>query len=157
MCFESIRIIKGDFLGVAEFGGDGVPCDAWDGGVRVWDYDAVLDVEALDFGQHASGGTIRGEELCDDGELGVCVDGHARAVERGVSHAVGVEIASVGVGGAAVAGVGVGTSAAVACAHCLLGVVASVGCVGSGDAIGFPDVHFGTTGTMIADAGIHAV
>jgi hypothetical protein len=116
-----------------------------------------LDVEALDLGERAAGGTIRSEELRHDGELGVCVDGHAGSVEGGVAHAVGVEVATVWIGRPTVAVVGVCATAAIACAHCLLRVVARVGRVGCRDAVGFPDVHFGATGTVVTDAGIHAV
>lgn len=95
--------------------GDGVvACDAGGGGFGVGDEDAVLDVEALDLGERAAGL----DELGDDGEDVVGVDGEAGAVEGGVALAVAVEVASIGVAFTVVA-VGfaaVGSSAGVAVA-----------------------------------------
>jgi hypothetical protein len=50
-------------LGCTEGGGDGVSGDAGDGGHRIGDYFAVLDVEALDFVEGAGGGSGTGKEL----------------------------------------------------------------------------------------------
>lgn len=95
--------------------GDGIVAgDAGGGGLGVGDEDAVLDVEALDLGQLAAGL----DELGDDGEDVVGVDGQAGAVEGGVALAVAVEVASIGVAFAVVA-VGcaaVGSAAGVAVA-----------------------------------------
>ncbi len=57
---------------------------------------AVLDVNATDLGERASGGAVRGDELCDDGHLLLSVEGSARAKEGFVTHAIGIEVAPIG-------------------------------------------------------------
>ena len=157
MIRKHILVIERRFLGIAEGGCDRVSRHTSDIGFRIRDHDAVLNVEALDFGQSAVGCPVVGQELCDDGELGGRVDHHAGPVEGGVAHAVGVEVAPVWVGGAAVPGGGVGSAARVACAHCLLGGVGRVRGQGCGDAVGFPDVHFCAAGAVVADSRVWVV
>lgn len=97
---EVSLIAKRGLLRIAVGLGDGVVAgDAGGGGLGVGDEDAVLDVEALDLGQLAAGL----DELGDDGEDVVGVDGQAGAVEGGVALAVAVEVASIGVAFAVVA------------------------------------------------------
>lgn len=69
---------------LAELIGDGVSADLGVGGLGGGVGDAVLDVETLDLGKAGAGA----EELGDDGEFLGRVDGHAGAVEIGVTHAV---------------------------------------------------------------------
>ena len=118
---------------------------------------AVLDVEAADLREGAGGGARVGDELGDDGELGVGVDGLARAVEGRVAHAVGVIVAAVAVAETLVAG-GAGVGAAISArAGGLLGHRAWVWRVGRGDGVGLPDVHLGAAGTGRAAAGVGVV
>ena len=56
---------------------------------------AVLDVEAANLRELAVSGTRGCQELGDDGELALCVDSQAGAVKIVITHAVGVEVASV--------------------------------------------------------------
>lgn len=81
---ELVGVTECLLLRVAEGGGDAVTGDAGNVGGRVGDDFAVLHVQALDVAEHAAGL----DELGDDGELRLGVDGHAWAVERVVAHAV---------------------------------------------------------------------
>lgn len=118
---EVSLITKGGLLRVAVSRGDGVvACHAGDGGLGVGDEDAVLDVEALDFGQCTAGL----DELGNDGEDVLGVDGQAGPVEGGVALAVAVEVASIGVAFAVVA----------------------VGCAAVGSAAGVTVADFGGDG-----------
>ena len=135
--------------------------DACDLGVGVGKGLAVLYVEALDLGEGTGVGAVAGDELerishqisreekletylSDNGELGLGVDGLAGAVEAGVAHAVGVEVASVLV---AHARVSIAARAALgASAHSLAVDGARVRCVGVRDGVGLPDVHLRAAG-----------
>lgn len=66
---EDVLVAKRRLLLVAVVLRDRVARDARDGGLRVGDDLAVLDVEALDVGELAA----RGDELRDDGD---CFRGH---------------------------------------------------------------------------------
>ena len=57
---------------------------------------AVLDVNATDLGERAGGGSVRGDELCDDGHLLLSVEGGAGAKEGFVTHAIGIDSRSAG-------------------------------------------------------------
>jgi hypothetical protein len=140
---EVVGITKDSLLLVAELssdGGEGVNASNVGWGVLV--DDAVLDVEAADLGEGTSVGTVSGDELGHDGELGVGVDGLASSVEAGVAHAVGVVVTAVLVADTlvALALTGITTVDAVAAVWTLLG--ATVGSVGVGDLVGLPDIHF---------------
>lgn len=111
--------------------GDGIAGDAWDSGLRVGNDDAVLDVVSADLTQCAAGGTCVGEELCHDGEYFVRIDGCARSVEGCVTHAVGVEVASVGIASAGVSGGGICSTAGISRTRCLGRGVARMCCVSS--------------------------
>lgn len=105
---RNIRVAERHLLGLAEFGSKRITRVAGNGRFRVGDRLAVLHVEALDFGELTVGGAF-GEELRDDGEFLVGVDGkHARTrtVEIADALPVRVEVAAVRVAGARVAVVG---------------------------------------------------
>lgn len=76
---------------------------------------------------------------------------------RGVTHAVGVEVASVRVTSTTVAVGRVRSAAVVTSAHVLRDVGAAVGGQGRGDQVGLPDVHLDTAGAMVADTGVGVV
>ena len=126
-------------------------------GHGVGDDFAVLDVEATDLVELASGGVVGCQELSDDSEFAGRVDGLTGAVEGGVTLAVGIEVASVGVADRGVAGIGaVGATAIVACADLEAGGTrARVGCDGSGDGVSLPNVHLRAASSVVADTGVN--
>jgi hypothetical protein len=93
---EGVGIAESGLLGCAP-GVAGVVLggNASDVGDGVGDGVAVLDVETLNGGESAGGSPVHCDELCDDSDWLGCVDNHTRAIERGVAHAVGVEITTV--------------------------------------------------------------
>jgi hypothetical protein len=54
-----------------------------------------LNVETLDFVHRSRGSASVGEELGDNGEFAIRVNGLAGTVKAGIAHAVGVEVTSV--------------------------------------------------------------
>jgi hypothetical protein len=69
--------------------------DAGDGGERVLDDLPALDVEAADFSERSSGRVVVSNELGDNSDGLVGVDGQTRAEEVLDTHAERVEIASI--------------------------------------------------------------
>jgi hypothetical protein len=130
---EVVCVTEGGLLGLAEILGDLIAGHAVNGALRVGDDLAILHVVALD-GLEAAALTL--DELGHDGELLGGVNRHAGAVEVLDTHAVRVEVASVGVAGAGVAGIGVRATTVVAGARLLTNVSAGVGSEGGGDAVG---------------------
>lgn len=155
---------RGEGVGVAEDGllvhaesvGDLVGLgDSGDVGLRVLVDDTIHDVLAADLRESTGGGAIRGDELSDDGNLGVSVDGLAGAIEGGVAHAVGVEIASVLVADTLITFstvTALGTFAAVLAVH-----GADVGSVGSGDGVSLPDIHLIAASAVATRSGVDVV
>ncbi len=91
-------VTEDGLLLVAEVSRDGVDdVDAGDVDSRVLDDYAVLKVQALDLNERAGRSSAVGDELSDDGELLAGIDSASGAVETSVAHAVGVEVATVGV------------------------------------------------------------
>lgn len=135
---ESLKLVviaESSLLRVAEFGRDGIACDVWNERLGIGNKLVVLDVESLDLGEWVA------DELGDDGELFLRVDCHTWAVEARVSHAVRVEIASVGIAYSCVSVRGVSASTGVAVTNALAEGVAGMRCVCSGDGIRFPNIH----------------
>ena len=151
---EDVLVAEGSLLGSAKVSGDGVSGDATDIGGGVGDDLAVLDVETLDLLEAAGVGAVVSDELGDDGHLGLGIDDLAGPVEALVAHAVGVEVTSVRVAGARVAAGRVGSTALVALAHGLAGRVTRVRSHGSGNAVGFPDIHLIAAGSVAANTGV---
>lgn len=122
--FEAVGIAESSLLSIAIGGRDGIvrfgPGDCREG---VRDDFAALDVEALDFCERAA------DELSDDCEDFGGVDDLALAVEGGVTLAVTVEVASVGVTHASITCCRVGASAGVTVASGLGGGCAGVRCI----------------------------
>jgi len=149
LVLEAIAVAKGALLRGAEFFGDRI-IRIHPGNVHfgVLDDLAVLYVDATDLLEFAVGSAIRGDELGNDGKFLLCVDGHARSVERLVTHAVGVEVAAIWVADSAVAvvgGVALGVGASVLPRH-----GAWMGSVGGSDGVGFPDIHLVTAGAIFS-------
>ena len=122
-----IRVSKGRLLRRTETITDIIPGHAGDLGLGVGDDDPVLDVESVDGGEGTGRGAVGGEELSHDGEGLGGVDCHGGPEEGRVAHAVGVEIAAVGVAEGGVAGVDTAIGAR---ACCLFGDGAGVTWVG---------------------------
>ena len=154
---EVVGVAEYRLLGSAEIGGDRVAAGASDGGDRVGDDDAILDVEALDVGESTGGGSVIGDELGDDGELGLGVDGLAWAVEVEAALAVRVEVTSIRVASSSITVVAVSSTASIASAHGLAGSVARVGSVGVRDGVGLPEIHLSTARTVVTDTGVRIV
>jgi hypothetical protein len=141
---KTIGIVE-DGLGFGAEGlGDGISCDSRNGGLRVGDNNTILNVEALDFIEVAAGGSGIGQELSYDCEDLCCVDDHAWAVECLVSHSVGVEITSIGIGSSSIARCGVSTSTGIASTSSLGDIVGGMRGKGSRDGVCFPDIHLST-------------
>lgn len=154
---EVVGVAEYRLLGSAEIGGDRVAAGASDGGDRVGDDDTILDVEALDVGESTGGGSVIGDELGDDGELGLGVDGLAWAVEVEAALAVRVEVTSIRVASSSITVVAVSSTASIASAHRLAGSVARVGSVGVRDGVGLPEIHLSTARTVVTDTGVRIV
>ncbi|CAG8779468.1 10370_t:CDS:1, partial [Acaulospora colombiana] len=153
---EIVGVAERGLLGGAECGGDGVVGGHTSNvGLGVGDDFAVLDVEAADLVEGTAGGAVARQELGDDGELGVGVDGQAGAVVGGVAHTVRVEVASVLVAHSTVA---VGAVPALGARAAVLAVDgAAVGGVGSSVLVGLPDIHLVTARSVVALAGVDVV
>jgi hypothetical protein len=98
MSLEWINIPESSLGGIAESWGDGVASNTRDLGLRVGDDFSTLDVEALNLSERIA------DELRDDSEHLAGVDREALSVESGVSHSVGVEVASVGIASSGITG-----------------------------------------------------
>ena len=101
--------------------------------------DSVLDVESLDLGESAGGGSVGGDELGHNGERLGGIEDHAGTVEGLVSHTVGVEITSIGIADTAVSA---GVTTSISSAGGLADYRAGMRGVGGRDAVGLPDIHF---------------
>lgn len=91
LLIECIVIAKGSSLCVTEHHGYGDASDVGNQGLRIGDDLAALDAEWLDLSEWVT------DELSENGELLGGIHGQARAVESGVSHALGAEVASIGI------------------------------------------------------------
>lgn len=140
MRLEAGGVVEDGFLVIAEGFGDGVEGgQSRDVAVAVLDDDAVLNVDTTDFAEGTGGGVVARQELGDDGEYRVGIDGQARSVEGFVTHTEGVEVAAVGVAQTVVA---VGDRALFTSAFGLTLNGTWVGGECSRDGVGFPNIHF---------------
>jgi hypothetical protein len=101
---ELVSVTKGSLLCIAEGIGERIAFYSSDGGRRVRDNLAILDIKPLDVSQSSGGCTITGDELGDDSELGTSIDSHSLSVEVERTHAVRVVIASVSIAQRGVSG-----------------------------------------------------
>mmetsp|Transcript_30163 Transcript_30163/g.99792 ORF Transcript_30163/g.99792 Transcript_30163/m.99792 type:complete len:489 (+) Transcript_30163:261-1727(+) len=138
---------EGIFLGGADRVRYRVALNANRRGLRILNDIAILDVEPSDLGQLASIGTVLGQELRHDGDGPVRVDGSVGPEERLVSHAEGIELATVLVAKALVILVPVAITAIRACAPSRPNAAARMSCHGCSHAIGLKYVHFCATRT----------
>lgn len=118
---------------------------------------AILDVEATDLDEVAGGGVVVGDELSNDRELLGGVDELVRAVVLPVALTVRVEVTTIGVAETSISVGSVALLASAALKASLVGGLARVGSIGSGDGVGFPDVHLGTASAVVALAGVGVV
>lgn len=153
---EGVGVTESGLLGGAEVFGNRVNRgDTIDSSDRVLDDFAVLDVEAADLNKVASGGVVGGDELGNDGERRVGVDGEAGAVEAGVAQAVGVEVAAILVADTVVALIAISTLGT--CARRLSGDSASVRGVCRGDRVGLPNIHLRAAAAHGTGSGVDIV
>lgn len=157
MLVVNVWVSEDGLLGLAEGIGEGVTGVACDGGLRVGDNNAVLDVKSLDFAQGPSVSASVGDELSYNSENRVGVDNLAWAVELLVALAVRVEIASVGISNTSVSVSGVGTSTSVTDAHGLPSWVGRVRGESGGDGIGLPDIHLSAARAVSSITGVCVV
>ena len=93
---EVVVVAEDGLLLRAELIGDGVArVDAGDVDLGVLEDLAILDVETTDLSESAGGGVVGGEELSNDGELLLGVNGSTRAKEGLVTHTPGVEVTTI--------------------------------------------------------------
>ena len=142
---KGVGITEGSLLGGTEAVGDRISRDTGNVGLTVRDDFAVLDVEATDFRERASVCTVIGDELCDNSELALSVNSHARSKEGLISHAVTVKVAAGLVTGRGTCATRAGKEAFSA---------ARVGSVGLSEGICFPNVHFLTASPSVASTSI---
>ncbi len=126
-------------------------------GLGVGDHLAVLHVEALDFREGAAGGPVGRDELSDDRDGLGCVDGHAGAVECGVAHTVGVEVAAVLVADSIISLACRDIATLNTGASSLAGDGARMRCVCLGDLVGLPDVELRATSAIHAGTSVHII
>jgi hypothetical protein len=95
--------------------------------------------------------TYISDELGNNGEWLGGINSQTRAIERGVAHAVRVEVASISIAqrGVPRANAAVGTRAS-----SLLGDRARMRSIGSRNRVGLPDIHLVTARTIHAGTGI---
>jgi hypothetical protein len=89
VCFERVVIAESRLLSITESSDDRIASHARDCGLRVWNEDTVLHVKSSNFCERVA------DELRYNCENLRSVHSQARTVEFGITHAVGVEIASV--------------------------------------------------------------
>ena len=143
LLLESVAIAKGRLLGVAKGGVNGIAGHTIDQGLRVGNSLAVLDIIALNVEGIAA--TL---ECGNNSEFLASIDGLALAIEAGVSHAIGVEIAPVRIARTGISRSRVCASASVPVASGLASSGTRVRCVSSSNGVGLPHIHLGAAGTM---------
>lgn len=143
MRLEAGGVVENGFLVVTESFGNGVEGgQSWDVAVAVLDDDTVLNVDTTNFAEGAGGSVVARQELGDDGEYGVSIDGQARSVEGLVTHTEGVEVAAVGVAQTVVS---VSDRALFTSAFGLTLNATWVGGECRRDGVGFPNIHLVAT------------
>ncbi len=138
---ESVGIIEERLLvGTEVVGNRVVGVDTREGGLGILDDLAVLDIETADFVEGAGGGVVGSEELGDDGELGVGVDGLALPKEVLVAHTERVEVAAILVAKSIGSLITISTLGARA-PRLASDARADVGSDSGSLRVGFPDIH----------------
>jgi len=109
--------------------------------VGVGDDNAILNVEALDCNEVTRSGTGVSNKLSDDGEQLGGIDSHSWTVESGITHTVGVEIATICVANTSVSVAVSVTARSISSARSQSCDGARMRSVGGGDGVSFPQVH----------------
>lgn len=152
----NVAVTEGSLLGSAVCVVDGVSWVAWNLGTRGAVGNTALDPESLDVNKGTAWGSGVGDELSDDGDWLVGVNGEAGAwtIELQVTLAVRVDVASISItlGGVSISNTTAETSALIN-TH-LVARVRSV-CVGNG--VGLPDIHLVTACTAETFSGVGTV
>lgn len=146
----SILVSKYCLLLIAKLLRNRIARDAGNGGLGVLNDLSVLDILAANISERAA----RTDKLSDNGEFAGGINSLSLAVEILDAHAVGIVVAAVRIAGSGVASARIGTTAGVAGADIEAIVVAGMRSESIRDRVGFPDVHFGATGSAVADSGI---
>lgn len=151
LALEAVRVAERSLLGIAVSVRDRVVRgESGDVGLRVLDDDAILDVDAADLDEVSRRRVVGGDELGDDGDLLVGVDGEARAEEALGALAERVEVASILVANSVVAFV---TVTALSARAAILAVDGTyVRGHSSGIRVGLPDIHFIAASTITASS-----
>ena len=96
MLIIGVGVVEDFLLGNAVCFGDGVPGDAGNRGLGIRNDNSVLNIESLDFGEWIA------DELSDDCEHFVRINGHTGTVKSLIPHTIGVKVTPVRIGRAAV-------------------------------------------------------
>jgi len=152
---EVVVVAEDALLVLAEGVGDRVAADTSDVGRGLLEDLATLDVQTADLDEVAILSVVGGDELSHNGNRLLGVDRLARAIERLVAHAEGVEVATVSVTVASVSAV-TGAARSVGGAGAVAGV-ARVRSERVGDAVGLPDVHLVTARSSLASSSVAVV
>jgi len=137
---EVVVVAEDALLVLAEGVGDRVAADTSDVGRGLLEDLATLDVQTADLDEVAILSVVGGDELSHNGNRLLGVDRLARAIERLVAHAEGVEVATVSVTVASVSAV-TGAARSVGGAGAVAGV-ARVRSERVGDAVLFDCQHY---------------
>ena len=127
--------------------------NSWPGVGSLLDDSAALDPDTTDLNEFTSVSHIISDELSNDGNLGVGVDGLSWSVEAGGTLTVRVEIATVLVDDSVVS-VATVTAVGGVVATEETGVTGWMWGVGVGDGVGFPDVHLVAARAVLAGTGV---
>jgi hypothetical protein len=148
MCLEGIVITEGSLLRITESCSDRITSNVGDRGLGVWNDLSTLDVEAIYLSERIA------DELSDDSED---FRGKTWTVERGVSHAVGVEITSVGITSSGVSVGRISTSASISIAHGLRDSITGMGRDSRRNGVCFPDIHLGAARAVVSNTSVGVV
>jgi hypothetical protein len=151
MCLEGIVITEGSLLRITESCSDRITSNVGDRGLGVWNDLSTLDVEAIYLSERIA------DELSDDSEDFRGVNGKTWTVERGVPHAVGVEITSVGITSSGVSVGRISTSASISIAHGLRDSITGMGRDSRRNGVCFPDIHLGAARAVVSNTSVGVV
>jgi hypothetical protein len=150
---KGVGVAKGSLLCIAVSSGDRVSGYAGDGRLAVGDYNAILDVKALDLCHRGSSPN----ELSDDCKDRVGVDGSTWTIKGSVTLAIRVEVASIWIGGSSISGRRVSSTTGVSSASGSCHSVGRVRGESRGDGVSLPDIHLSAAGPVVADTCVSTV
>lgn len=154
---EAVSVAEQSLLCVAEVIGDGVVsgAEACQVRLRVLNDNSVLNIETADFDEVTSGCVVSSDELRDDGDLLVCIDGETLAEERLSAHAEGVIITTILVANSVIALVAI--TAVSTGATSLSSDRADVRGHRRGHGISLPDIHLVAACAVAAGSRIYII